>query len=288
MKRLMHVMIAFMAFIFAFATLGNAKPVVAQDNGDNPVSLGPLPKPDQSGMAPVNDIKMYYAIYGKGEPLILLHGGLGNADYYANQIPVFAQKYQVIAVDSRGHGRSTVTDTPIGYDLMMSDVIALMDYLKIDSANLVGWSDGGIIGLDMAINHPERLRKLIAYGANYDPTGVRTDLGDDKVFNAFIAQAQIDYQRLAPDPNKFDAFLKNITNMWATEPNWTEKDLAKIKTPTLILDGWEEEAIYSEHAFKMAQLIPGAELHLMPGIGHFAMFKTPEMFNSIVMEYLSR
>lgn len=263
--------------------------VMAQDNPNNPVVVGELPEPATSGMAPINDIEMYYAVYGEGEPLLLLHGGLGNADYFANQIPAFVEAgYQVIAVDSRGHGRSTVTETPIGYALMASDVLALMDFLEIESASLVGWSDGGIIGLDIAINHPERLNKLVAYGANYIPSGVRTDIGEDDVFNAYIEQAMVDYQRLAPNPDGFDAFLANIGNMWATEPNFTEAQLMGIEVPTLIIDGWQEEAIYAEHAFEMAQLIPNAELVLMPGVGHFAMFLTPDMFNSIVLNYLGR
>jgi pimeloyl-ACP methyl ester carboxylesterase len=271
--------------VVVFAMLVVSGSVFAQSD---PVSLVALPEPVTNGMAAVNDIEMYYAVYGEGEPLLLLHGGLGNADYFANQLEAFSAEYQVIAVDSRGHGRSTVTETPIGYSLMASDVLALMDYLEIDAANLVGWSDGGIIGLDIAINHPNRLIKLVAYGANYIPTGVRSDIGDSATFNAYIERALADYAELSPAPENVDAFLENIGNMWATEPNFTEEQLGGITTPTLILDGWEEEAIYPEHAFEMARLIPGAELLLMPDVGHFAMFQTPDMFNSIVLEYLGR
>ncbi len=251
-------------------------------------ALAPLPTPVESGMAPVNDIEMYYAIYGEGEPLLLLHGGLGNADYFANQIATFAETYRVIAVDSRGHGRSTMTETPISYSLMASDVLALMDYLEIEAAYLVGWSDGGIIGLDIAIHHPERLLKLVAYGANYNTSGVRTDVGDSELFNAYIERALADYAALSPTPDNVDAFLENISNMWATEPDFSAEQLGSITTPTLILDGWQEEAIYPEHAFEMASLIPTAELQLIPGVGHFAMFHTPEMFNSIVLNFLRR
>jgi pimeloyl-ACP methyl ester carboxylesterase len=124
-------------------------------------------------MAPVNDIEMYYATYGdpNNEPLILLHGGLGNADYFVNQIPAFSEQYYVIAADSRGHGRSTMSEQQISYALMASDVLALMDYLEIESAYLVGWSDGGIIGLDIAIHHPERLRKTGGVWGQLQPIG---------------------------------------------------------------------------------------------------------------------
>jgi len=119
-------------------------------------ALTPLPEAKQSGYAPVNGIELYYATYGEGPPLIMLHGGLANTEYFGNQIPVFAKQYTVIAVDSRGHGRSSRDAKPYSYGLMASDVVALMDYLKIPKASIVGWSDGGIIGLDIAMNHPDR------------------------------------------------------------------------------------------------------------------------------------
>lgn len=237
--------------------------------------------------ANVNGIDLYYEIHGDGPPLLLLHGGLGSAAYFQNQIPVLAEKYQVIAVDSRGHGRSSFDEQPINYALMAADVLALMDQLGIDKADLVGWSDGGIIGLDMAINHPERLNKVVAYGANYDPSGVRADIGESEKFNAYIEQAAGDYQTLSPAPERWDEFLNNIGNMWATEPNYTEAQLAAITTPMLILDGEDEEAIDTDHTRKMASLIPGAELVLIPGTGHFAFWEKPEEFNQIILNFLA-
>jgi pimeloyl-ACP methyl ester carboxylesterase len=272
------------AFIFTLALFSLSGFLLAQDAEPT------LPTPVDSGMAPVNDIEMYYATYGDpaNPPLLLLHGGLGNADYFVNQIPAFSEDYYVIAADSRGHGRSTMSDQQIGYSLMASDVLALMDYLGIDAANLVGWSDGGIIGLDIALNQPERLIKLVAYGANYNPSGVRTDIGDSDRFNAYIEMAAADYVTLSPTPDGFDAFLANIGNMWATEPNYSAEQLNSITVPTLILDGMEEEAIYNEHALEMAKLIPNSELVLMSGIGHFAMWDKTEEFNHIVLDYLGR
>jgi pimeloyl-ACP methyl ester carboxylesterase len=264
--------------------LSFATGIMAQD------STPQLPPATESGMAPVNDIEMYYATYGdpNNPPLVLLHGGLGNADYFVNQIPAFAEAYYVITADSRGHGRSTMSEQQIGYALMASDVLALMDYLNIDSADLVGWSDGGIIGLDIAIHHPERLRKLVAYGANYNPSGVKADIGDSARFNAYIEMAAADYARLSPNPDNFDAFLANIGNMWATEPNYTVEQMQGITVPTLILDGLQEEAIYPAHDLEMATLIPTADLVLMGGVGHFAMWEKTEEFNHIILDYLSR
>jgi pimeloyl-ACP methyl ester carboxylesterase len=237
--------------------------------------------------APINGVDIYYTVQGEGPPLILIHGGLGNADYWENQIPALAEEYTVIAMDSRGHGRSTFDDTPIGYDLMMSDVIGLMDYLEIDKADILGWSDGGIIGLDMAINHPERVNKIIAYGANYDPSAVREDIEENETFNAYVEKAIEDYQALSPEPEKMDAFFENIGNMWATEPNFTPAQLRAITTPILILDGEADEAIKTEHTREMASLIPTAELALIPDTGHFAVWERPDEFNRIVPNAIS-
>ena len=126
----------------------------------------------RSGYAPINGIQIWYAAYGHGQPVILLHGGLGNSNYWGNQVPILAQHYRVIVMDSRGHGRSTRDNRSYSYDLMASDVLSLMDFLKIKKVAIIGWSDGAIVGLYIAIYHPERLTKLFAYAANSDPTGV--------------------------------------------------------------------------------------------------------------------
>ncbi len=287
MKRGMGLIRGLAGVMLVPAFLGAALPAFSQDAA--PMLLA-LPAATESGMAPVNDIEMYYATYGDpaNPALLLLHGGLGNADYFANQIPAFMESYYVITPDSRGHGRSTMSEQQIGYALMASDVLALMDFLKIEKADLLGWSDGGIIGLDIAIKHPQRLNKLVAYGANYNPSGVRADVGENARFNAYVETAAADYVKLSPNPDGFDAFLANISNMWATEPNYTPEQLQSISVPTLILDGMLEEAIYPEHALEMAKLIPTADLLLMGGVGHFAVWEKTEEFNSIVLNYLGR
>src|SRR5215475_12736653 len=207
-----------------------------------------LPPAVQSGLAPVNGIKIWYATFGpaKAEPVILLHGGLANANYWGKQVRAFEKRYRVIVMDSRGHGRSTRNDQPYGYDLMASDVIALMDYLKIKRAAIVGWSDGAILGLDIAIHHPDRLTKLFAFAANSDPSGV-ADISKSPVFNAYIARAEKEYEKLSATPTQYKAFLDQISKMWATQPNFTKEQLAGIKTPTWIVDTDHDEAIKREN-----------------------------------------
>jgi pimeloyl-ACP methyl ester carboxylesterase len=246
-----------------------------------------LPKPARSGTAPVNGIRLWYAVFGHGAPVILVHGGLANANYWGLQIPALARRYQVIVLDSRGHGRSTRTDRPITYDLMSSDVLALMDYLHLGKAALVGWSDGAIIGLDIAIHHPERLTRLFAFAANSDPSGVK-DVNKSPVFTAYIERAAREYEKLSPTPGQFKAFLANITNMWATQPHFTADQLRHITVPTWIVDGDHDEAIKREDTDHMAALIPGAGELILPEVSHFAFLQDPVQFNQSLLHFLTR
>ena len=245
-----------------------------------------LPKPEDSGTAPVNGIKIWYAEFGHGEPVILLHGGLANANYWGNQVRLLAKRYLVIVVDSRGHGRSTRDATPFGYDLMASDVVALMDFLKIQKAAIIGWSDGAIIGLDIAIHHPERVTKLFAFAANSDPSGVK-DINQSPVFTRFIARAKKEYEQLSPTPDQYEKFLDEITKMWATQPDLSAEKLQAISVPVWIVDGDHDEAIKRENTEFMAKEIPGARLVFQPGVSHFSFLQNPRQFNGDVLHFLT-
>jgi len=244
-----------------------------------------LPASAQSGTAPVNGIKIWYAEFGRGEPVILLHGGLANSDYWGEQVPVLAAHYCVIVMDSRGHGRSTRNAEPFGYDLMASDVLGLMDFLKIRKAAIVGWSDGAILGLDIAIHHPERLTKVFAFAANSDPSGV-SDIVNSTVFNAYIARAAKEYEALSPTPHEYGAFLAQIEKMWATQPHFTAAQLESISVPVWIVDADHDEAIKRDNTEFMAAQIPGAGLLLQPEVSHFSFIQDPQQFNSDVLHFL--
>lgn len=246
-----------------------------------------LPKAEQSGFAPVNGIKVWYAVFGRGQPVLLLHGGLANANYWGHQVRALQRQYQVIVMESRGHGRSSRNQEPYGYDLMASDVIGLLDHLKIRKAAIVGWSDGAIIGLDIAMKHPERVSKLFAFAANSDPSGV-ADIASSDVFNAYIARAGEEYERLSPTPTEYKSFVAEITKMWESQPKWTASDLAAIKVPTWIVDGDHDEAIKRENTEFMAANIPGAGLLIQPEVSHFSFLQDPEQFNDDVLRFLAR
>lgn len=244
-----------------------------------------LPKPAQSGYAPVNGIRIWYATFGRGEPVLLLHGGLANSNYWGNQVPVLARNYRVIVMDSRGHGRSTRDERAYGYDLMASDVLGLMDFLKLRKAAIVGWSDGAILGLDIAIHDPERLTKLFAFAANSDPSGV-VDIAQSPVFNAYIARAEKEYQALSPTPDQYKSFFEQISKMWETEPHFTAEQLRGITVPTWIVDADHDEAIKRENTESMASEISNAGLLLQPQVSHFSFLQDPRQFTSNVLHFL--
>lgn len=248
----------------------------------------PLPKADKTGKAPVNGIELYYAIYGSGPPVLLIHGGLGYADIWSSQIADLSKDHTVIVADSRGHGRSTRNAEPYSYDLMASDYLALLDYLKVDKVALVGWSDGGIIGLDIAIHHPERLTKLFAQAANSKVDGVIPTVMENKTFAGYIEKAGKVYEKISPTPTEYNAFVEQIGGMWASQPNWSDDDLKKITTPTAIVLGDHDEAISREHTDYLAETIPGAELVILKDASHFAMLQDPEGYNKAVRDFIDK
>lgn len=247
----------------------------------------PMPPAKTSGMAPVNDIKMYYAEYGAGDPILFIHGGLGSADVWGRQVEDFAKDHLVIVADSRGHGRSTRSGQPFGYDLMTSDYVALLDYLKLDKVTLVGWSDGGIIGIDMAMKHPEKLTRVIAQAANVTTEGVKPDVMTNKTFSAYINSAGEAYKKLSPTPNEYDAFVNQISAMWMSEPAWTAADLGKITVPVTLAIGDHDEAIKLDHTERMAKEIPGAKLVILKDASHFAMLQDPEGYDAMIRDAMA-
>ena len=269
----------FLAFVLSVLL---ASPLMAQDRWMSIPRPAPMPTPVATGMAPVNGIQMYYATYGAGDPVLLIHGGLGFGDIWSAQVTDLMKDHLVIVADSRGHGRSTRTEAPFGYDLMASDYLALLDYLKLEKVDLVGWSDGGIIGLDIAMNHPERLKHLFAQAANITTDGVNPAVNTDTVFGSYITWMSEVYPKVSPTPDQFDAFVTQIGTMWATQPNWTNAQVAAIAVPTAIVVGDHDEAILPDHTAKIASLIPGAKLVILPQVSHFAMLQDPASYSAAI------
>lgn len=251
--------------------------------------LPPTPPPakaSKSGYADVDGVNIYYAVLGHGSPVAFLHGGLGNSDYWSLQAKALSRSHTVVLIDSRGHGRSSRDAKPYGYDLMADDVVSVLDTLKIAKADMVGWSDGGILGLDLAIRHPDRVGKIFAFAANTVTSGVIDGVDKNPTFAAYIERAGREYAKLSKTPKEYDAFVEQISHMWASQPNWSDDDLKAIRSPVLVVDGDHDEAIKRDHTEYIARTIPGAGLLILPNASHFAFLQDPALFNAALTNFL--
>jgi pimeloyl-ACP methyl ester carboxylesterase len=281
-----EVMTRFSLLVFLFAL---ATPLRPGDAAELWRTLPPTPAPvagGHSGYADVNGIRLFHHEIGSGPPVVLLHGGLANSDYLGNQARALARAHRVILVDSRGHGRSTRDQRPFGYDLMADDVVALLDTLKIDKATIVGWSDGAIIGLDLAMRHPERVTRVFAFGANTSTSGLKDGFETNPTFAAFLARSRREYARLSATPRQYTAFHDQIGKMWENQPNWSDARLREIRTPVWVVDGEHDEGIKREHTDYIAATIPGARVLILPNVSHFAFLQDPITFNNAILSFL--
>ncbi|MFT4185020.1 MAG: alpha/beta hydrolase [Rhizobium sp.] len=247
----------------------------------------PLPAAAVEGHVEHDGVRIWYAAYGAGRPVILLHGGLGNSGNWGHQVPALVEAgYRVIAIDSRGHGRSTRDARPYTYELMGSDVLAVMDRLAIAKAAVIGWSDGACTGLILARTEPGRIAGVFYFACNMDPSGAREFVPTPVVDRCFSRHVK-DYAALSATPDQFDAFVKAVGQMQRTEPNYSATDLAEIRVPVAIAHAEHDEFIRREHADYLARGIPGASLILLPGVSHFAPVQRPALFNNAVLGFLS-
>ena len=219
----------------------------------------------------VNGIEMYYEVHGDGPPLLLLHGGSGSIP--EKWIPLFTPHFRVIAPEQMGHGGTAdLVDRPFHYHEMAEDTVELMRQLSVGAALVVGYSDGGIIGIDMAIHHPERLTKLAVTGANAHFDGYTAEnLEWARSFDPASQPVSDDYARLSPDGREhWPVVLERLKTMWAAEPTFTTEELQSIQTPTLLIVG-DRDIVTPEHAVEMYRTIPGAQLCVVANAGHGVM-----------------
>jgi pimeloyl-ACP methyl ester carboxylesterase len=248
----------------------------------------PLPDTKVGGHVDHDGAHIWYASYGSGTPVILLHGGLGNSGNWGYQVPALIDAgHRVVVVDSRGHGRSTRDERPYTYELMASDVLAVMDRLEIDKAAIAGWSDGACIGMVLGKIHPERVSGVFFFACNMDPSGTKEFVATPVIERCFFRHKK-DYAALSATPEGFDAFVEAVGLMQRTEPNYTIADLAEINVPVAIVHSEHDEFIKREHSAYLARHISGAELILLPGVSHFAPLQRPGQFNAALLAFLAR
>jgi pimeloyl-ACP methyl ester carboxylesterase len=169
---------------------------------------------------------------------------------------------------------------------MAADVLQLMNYLKIPKISIVGWSDGGIIGLIMAIQNPERVNKLFTFGTNYNLSGYKSEPSDTAMAARFMARVRANYRKLSPTPDNFAGLMNALSKMYSTQPDLKPAEIETIKAPTVIAFGEYEQFIKREHFQALAQLIPGARLVMLPNVSHGGPLQDPVHFHQAVMMLL--
>lgn len=225
--------------------------------------------------ADVNGIKLYYEIYGKGQPLLVLHGNGGSISNASDFYPDLIKKYKVIAIDSRGQGKSTDTDEPLTYEKMASDIHELLLQLNTDSVLIWGQSDGAILGLLMAMHYPKQVKKVLAFGAN-----IQADT------NALFPSDLDKMRKIISKPNT-DKSTKKLMQLMIDYPNIPYEQLAKIQIPVLIMAG-DRDMIRPEHTLRLFQNIPQSNLCIIPGATHGAAWEKQALFKQLLFDFFDK
>jgi pimeloyl-ACP methyl ester carboxylesterase len=248
----------------------------------------PLPVTTEEGYVEHDGARIWYASYGSGLPVILLHGGLGHSGNWGYQVPALVRSgYRAVLIDSRGHGRSTRDARPFSYELMTSDVHAVMDAIGLDRAAVVGWSDGACIALILAAQVPARIAGIFFFACNMDPSGTK-EIEFTPILGRCVGRHAKDYALLSATPDQFDAFAEAVGLMQKTQPNYSAADLAGVRVPVAIVQSEQDEFIKHEHAEYLAKTIPQAELTILADVSHFAPLQRPDHFNSVLLTFLGK
>lgn len=252
---------------------------------------GPIANAHAAGRTlSIRGIRMYVETEGHGPPLLLLHGGAGNGMQFEKQRAEFARTHRLIIPDARAQGRSTDRPGPLTYHDMAEDVAVLMDSLGVRRADIMGWSDGGNVGLDLAIHHPDRVVHLVTFGANFSPDGLQpADVAWNRTATAdsFGTGMRDSWTSINPEPANYEAAMNKILEMWRTLPRFTPAELGRIRARVLVCAG-EHDVIRADHTAALARMIRGAEQWTVPGASHGAMIERPDLVNPRVLAFLAR
>lgn len=250
--------------------------------------------PEAGNYVDVNDIKVYYEIYGEGEPLLLLHGNGGSIENFIYQIPELSKHFKVITIDSRAQGRSSDSDQEISYALMASDMSEFIDKLNLGKVNVVGGSDGGNVGLELAYAHPEKVLKVVTLGANYSnenflahPDNITMDPNDPLIVQTSTLRQRYSTaaERLSPNKERLPIIKKKLEVLWEKYPNFTLDQLKTINVPFMIVVG-DHDLINIDHTILLFKNLPKAQLFVVPGASHLVYAEYPELINNEISRFL--
>jgi len=241
----------------------------------------------------IRNSRIYYETSGAGEPLLLLHGGLGTVEDFASQTPELAKHFKIVAFERPGHGHTADTTEPFSFDTMSAYTADFIEALKLGVTNFVGWSDGAIIALLVAISRPDLVKRLVCVGGLFNAKAQSSeDLNwirslTSESFRKVASPLVKRYNEISPDgPGHFSVVLEKTKKLWLTEPNITTKELAKISAPTMVMAG-DRESIPMEHTLELFRSITDAQLCLIPGTTHFLMSQKPDLVNRAILDFLT-
>lgn len=240
-------------------------------------------------------VRTYYEEHGEGEPLLLMHGGTCTIETFSGLTSELAKRYKVTLPERRGHGRTADVDGPISYDLMAQDTIAFMEVLGIASAHMVGYSDGAVAGMLVAISRPDLVKKFVSISGNFDIDGLTEEArafwqsATPETFqrHSVLSRLVEMYKETTPDgPEHFSVVLEKLRRMWAEEPKISPQDLRRIIAPTLVIVGDRDE-ITLEHTIELFRAIPNGQLCIVPGASHTLVFEKPGLVIQVILDFLA-
>ena len=247
----------------------------------------PLPTSTESGYLPNEGAQIWYSSFGGGSAVFLLHGGLGHSGNWGYQVPALLKNgYRTVLIDSRGHGRSTRDARPYSYELLASDVLAVLTHLKIEKAAVIGWSDGACTSLVLAKTVPARVAGVFYFACNMNPSGAKDPFDPSPLLDRCFSRHVKDYAELSPTPDQFKTLMQDLGPMQRTQPDYSTDDLAAISVPVVVAQAEHDEFIKREHAEYLAQSIPNARFEFLPGVSHFAPLQKPSQFNIAILSFV--
>jgi pimeloyl-ACP methyl ester carboxylesterase len=257
--------------------------------------------PVETGYAPVNGLRMYYEIHGSGGvPLVILHGAFGTVDMFGPLVPALAETRQVITVEMQGHGRTADIHRPLTYEQLADDIAALVQYLGIEQVDVFGYSLGGFIAQQVAIRHPELVRKLVVASASFNREGVYPEVweGIEALTPGLFAGSppQTEYARLAPNPEDWPTLIEKVKELEREFVGWPAEDIAAIESPTLLIMG-DADIVRLDHAAEMIQLLgggvpgdfgglPSDQLAVLPGTNHVGLVMRTSWLLPMITQFL--
>jgi pimeloyl-ACP methyl ester carboxylesterase len=242
----------------------------------------------------IRKAKVYYETQGQGEPVLFLHGGFGTNEDFTSQIQEIARQFKTVAFERPGHGHTADTDEPFTFEVMSSYTVDFVEALKLGPVNLIGWSDGAITALYVAISRPDLVKRLVSVSGSYNTSYQSPEeisflrKATAESFRKIVPASIGRYDRYSPDgPGHFPIVFKKTMSMWVNEPNISREELSKIRCPTLVMAA-DRDGVTLEHTLELFRSIKNAELCIVPGSTHFLLSEHPEATTRTIIEFLQK